>query len=192
MGLLDRLLGRTITGSVGTRKTRSVTTKWADGSVTRKQVESDGSTFDEWVQSMEARSTSRTRAPRVKKDTIVEAQMSIIDLRSLDYVRTRIKGTANYLNDGDRAVYGGTEYVLVREPKNPNDADAVAIYGNERKVGYVSAAKAASMSSVLDGISADAFRVSGTSVIDHSIVLWVDLPRISALRVFARSVGSGS
>ena len=91
------------------------------------------------------------------------------------------------MSDRERAKYGGTEYALVREPNNPHDSDAVAVYGKGRKVGYLSAAKAAAVAPSLDAMGAGAYRVGGTSVQGNSIRLWVDVPKVPGLREFVRA-----
>ncbi|MFF9565189.1 HIRAN domain-containing protein [Leifsonia sp. NPDC014704] len=109
------------------------------------------------------------------------------DLTGLESVRLHIRGTYAYVPDSRWADFGGTEYLLVREPTNTNDASAVAVYGRERKVGYVSSSKAASLAPLLDQLDdCDGFVVSGASTSDTSIRLWVDLPTFPALRAYVK------
>ena len=116
----------------------------------------------------------------------IDHALAEIDLRSLASRRLRIVGVANYLHDRERSLFGGVEYRLVREPKNVYDANAVAVHGQERKVGYLSAAKAASLAPLLDRLGEAAFAVSGCGVTEASARLWVDLPRVPELRTFHR------
>lgn len=112
----------------------------------------------------------------------------IVDLTRLESTRTRIKGSSHVISDSGRARSGGSEYLLMREPGNPHDANAVAVYGGGRKVGYLSAARAASTAPLLDQIGADAFRVTGTGVSRNSVMLWVDAPKIAELRKMAQEI----
>jgi hypothetical protein len=123
----------------------------------------------------------------VTKQTINVDSLRVLDLSELESTRARIVGSMNYVSDAERAQFGGLEYLLVREPHNEHDGDAVAVYGSGRKVGRISAAKAASFAPILDSLGYDAYRVSGTSTIENSIRLWVDLPKLPALREFAKT-----
>lgn len=100
-------------------------------------------------------------------------------------MRSRIHGTSYWVSDEDRRQYGGRTYVLLREPKNPHDPNAVAVYGRGRKVGYVSAGRAAAIAPILDQIGADAYRVSGEGVSRNSLRLWVGVPKVDGLRRLA-------
>jgi hypothetical protein len=122
---------------------------------------------------------------KVEKRTIHEGGLRISNLTSLPSVRTRIKGSAYWVTDEQRRRHGGAKYVLVREPNNEHDPNAVAVYGRGRKVGHLSAAKAASIAPILDKIGAEGFRVTGAGTSLNSITLWVDVPRLDALRKFA-------
>ena len=121
-------------------------------------------------------------AARVKVRRVKVGDLRVADLASLESVRTRIKGSAYWVTDKDRRRYGGSEYLLIREPENEADASAVAVYGKGRKVGHLSAARAASLAPLLDRLDADAFRVTGAGTSPNSIVLWVDVPKVGALR----------
>jgi hypothetical protein len=112
---------------------------------------------------------------------------SVADLRALPSSRLRIRGTAYNISLGNRVSFGGTEYLLVHEEDNVNDSNAVAIYGNGLKVGYVSASKEGSFAPLLDRLPASAFKVGGSGVSGESIQLWVDLPTLTAMRAFVKS-----
>ncbi len=128
--------------------------------------------------------TPRDATARRRADLRVD-ELRILDLRALDSRRLRVVGSAYVCSDRDRKLYGGTEYLLVREPDNRADAHAVAVYGKGRQLGYTSAAKGAAISPLLEKIGADAYLVGGSSVTDSSIRLWVDLPSVAALRAYA-------
>ena len=123
----------------------------------------------------------------MKVSTIDYSKLRVRDLTSLDSKRLRIRGTYAYVPDSKRSEFGGTEYLLVREPTNAHDASAIAVYGRQRKIGYVSAAKAAGLTPLLDQCTdCDGFVVTGTSTSDTSIRLWVDLPTLPALRAYVQ------
>jgi hypothetical protein len=111
-----------------------------------------------------------------------------VDLRHLEAVRTRVKGTAALIPDSERERVGGTVYVLRREPSNPHDSNAIVVLSDGRKVGYVSAARAAMMAPLLDRIGDDVL-VAGMGAMTNSIRLWVDLPKADALRAFVKTLG---
>ncbi len=131
------------------------------------------------------------RVNPIQDETVDVASLRVLDLRELPSIRMRIKGSANWVSDLERAKFGGTDYLLVREPNNEYDDSAVAVHGKGRKVGYVSAAKAAGLAPILDSLPFNAFEVSGTSVIENSIRLWVDVPKIAELRQFVKVRDAG-
>lgn len=127
----------------------------------------------------------------IKVESVEPTSLTILDLRELPSIRLRIKGSSNWVTDEERGKFGGIEYLLVREPKNRHDENAIAVHGKGRKVGYVSAAKAAVLAPLLDPLPFDAFKVGGTSVTENSIRLWVDIPKVVELRKFLKSKGAG-
>jgi len=142
---------------------------------------------DEYMKELDRVDRVQTsRDNHVKIATIDVASLKVLDLREVGSTRTRIKGSEYWMSDSARARFGDTEYLLLREPKNRNDANAVAVYGKGRKVGYVSAAKAAALAPILDPLPFDAFKVGGASVMENSIRLWVDLPRLGEMREFLK------
>lgn len=123
----------------------------------------------------------------VKVKTINLKHLGVLDLSGLDSTRTRIVGTGYCLAWEERQMFGGLEYLLIREPDNEHDPKAVAVYGEQgRMVGHLSAAKAASYSPILEQLRHDAYRVAGVGATSASGVLWVDLPRLPALRQFVK------
>lgn len=177
------MLGETKDASpkLAATRPRTVTIKRPGGVVETKTIEDDGRSFDDWVADMDAKSEARSPKPRVKVARLEPESLNVCDLRQLANKRVRIVGSSNWVSDAELSEYGGSEYLLVREPNNEYDASAVAIYGKFRKVGYVSAAKAASFAPILDALPEDAFLVSGTSTVEGSLRLWVDLPSVPAL-----------
>lgn len=124
----------------------------------------------------------RADTEQVKKRTRTVDPDRIHDLRHLDSIRLRIRGSFGSVTDAERKRYGGREYLLIREPDNAHDSNAVAVYGGDRRVGYVTAARASSIAPLLDLLDADAFRVTGAGVDSTSIRLWVNVPKVPALR----------
>jgi hypothetical protein len=158
-----------------------------DGVSTVREVmpSNDGGTFDEWVAEQEQkRRRLRSGGPAKIVAAHLDEHLPRIDLRELPSSRFRIVGTAHWVTDAERARHSGQEYQLVREPENEYDASAVAVYGRGRKVGYLSAAKAAGVAPELDRLGEAAFIVSGDSVSEQSIRMWVDIPRLPGLRAF--------
>jgi hypothetical protein len=165
----------------------TVTIRHRDGTVERRPVQRHEGSFDDWVTSMEAKRSSRKdSAAKVTVAEIDEDSLRVLDLREVASGRHRIVGSANYLTDDERRVHGGTSYLLVREPGNAHDGNAVAVYGRGRKVGYLSAAKAAGLAPMLDGLGFDAYRIGGTTVIENSIRLWADIPTVTAMRAYVK------
>ena len=115
----------------------------------------------------------KPKAAGVKKVTLDETTVSILDLRELPSSRFRIVGSAFWVTDSGRYKNGGNEYLLVREPKNKWDANAVAVYGNGRKVGHLSEAKAGALAPIFDEPAFDAYRVGGAPPASNSIIMWV-------------------
>lgn len=128
------------------------------------------------------------RANPVKVMVIDPNSFAVLDLRDVPSTRTRIKGSANWVSEAERTKFGGTEYLLVREPKNESDTNAVAVYGKGRKVGYLSATKSAALAPILDPLAFDAFLVGGTALIENSIRLWVDIPALPGLRQMVKEL----
>jgi hypothetical protein len=140
----------------------------------------------EEIEAKHAHADRDTEAQEPVTEAWIDHALPAIDLRPLASRRLRIVGVANYLHDRKRLLFGGVEYRLVREPQNIYDANAIAVYGQERKVGDLSAAKAASLAPILDRLGEAGFAVSGCGVTEASARLWVDLPQVPELRKFHR------
>ncbi|MEO5318143.1 HIRAN domain-containing protein [Arthrobacter sp. CC3] len=134
---------------------------------------------------------SSERSSGVKRVVLAEEGLSVLDLREVPSIRVRIVGTGYWVTTSGLNKHGGHEYLLVREPKNKWDANAVAVYGKGRKVGYVSAGKAAALALILDPLGFDAYRIGGAPVTDNSSRIWADVPTIPKLRSFALSLDEG-
>ena len=142
----------------------------------------------ETIERLVARLTGEPTQPEpVRVRTISVEALRIVDLSGLDSVRMRVKGVGHSVTADERDLYGDREYLLVPEPDNPTDPSAVAVYGKGRRVGYVSTSRAATVAPLLAQIGADAYRVTGTGTTPSSSMLWVDIPRMDALRKFART-----
>jgi hypothetical protein len=129
-------------------------------------------------------------AAEIKVSVVDPRKLRIHDLSALDSTRTRIKGTSYWVTWEERRKFGGLEYLLICEPDNPVDPMAVAVYGKGRKVGHLSTAKAATFTPLLTELGCDAYRVSGVGATAASGVLWVDLPRVPAMRQHVKSRAS--
>jgi hypothetical protein len=192
MGLWDALLGRRPGKRPAVPMAPAYTVKRFDGTVEVHAAAPQTDTFEAWVaRNSPVPSKPRDRSnysPRPKpQNTIDPSMLNTLDLRAVKSMRMRIKGTYAWISENQRSTYGGTEYLLVREPENTHDERAVAIYGKGRKVGYLSASKAEGIAYLLDHMPADAFLVSGATTTADSSQLWVDVPSAPALRVFAKA-----
>ena len=120
---------------------------------------------------------------RVKPERVNVDGLNIIDLTGLEPTRLRVRGTANYIRDSQRAKLIATRWLLIREPKNVHDANAVAVHALDgRKVGYISAKRAALMAPLLDQLNGGAYLVGGVGATPETTALHVDLPRVPVLR----------
>lgn len=126
---------------------------------------------------------THSRAPRTPRARLDLPEEHIEDLRPLGGMRLRVVGTAYLVPHSRRQDVGGYSYVLVREPSNRHDANAVAVYDATRKVGYLSRAKAAVYAPHLDRIGAPGYRVAGEPPAG-SVKLWIVLPPIAKVRAF--------
>ncbi|MDN4479914.1 HIRAN domain-containing protein [Demequina muriae] len=106
----------------------------------------------------------------------------VVDLRPLGGTPWKVVGAGHWLSDRERDLLRPGWFVLHREPENPYDSDAVAVYLDCRKIGYLTKAKAKAHSPILATFPADGFEVDAT--ISGRNVL-VTLPQPSVLRRFA-------
>lgn len=130
--------------------------------------------------------TTQEHVQELRAKRIDPSTLRVLSLSALDSTRLRVKGSAYQLTAAERHRFGGKRYLLVRESENEYDPNAVAVYGNGRRVGYLSAAKAEALAPLLDQLDADAFEVAGAGTTADSMKLWVDLPKITELRRFLR------
>lgn len=138
------------------------------------------------LESLHKRDLEQRDAPDLdhpKAEHLDVATLTKVDLTTLDAMGARIVGQSHWLDHGDRSQFHGATYLLVREPHNPHDENAIAVYGRDRKVGYVSAGRAKQLAPLLDRIGVEAFVVlSGKSEGSKHEVM---LPRVPSLREFA-------
>lgn len=109
---------------------------------------------------------------------------NVIDLTALEAVELRVVGTTYLVLHDERAGLAADHYTLVLDPENEHDPNAVAVYSHRRRVGYLSAAKAASYAPVLRSMEADGFLVGGTQREGKSAFV-ILLPKLPPLRAFA-------
>jgi hypothetical protein len=118
------------------------------------------------------------------------SKMRVLDLTRLESRRIRVRGTFAYIPDTKRERYADTEYLLVREPDNRYDPYAVAIYSDQRKIGYVAAATAGRLSPLLDELRGfDGYVVPGAAEVIPGMTVryFVSVPTIPALRKYISS-----
>lgn len=133
-------------------------------------------------------SKTEPRSVGVKKALLNPVGLSILDLRELPSNRFRIVGSGFWVTDSGRYKHGGSDYLVIREPENRGDINAVAVYGKGRKVGHLSEAKAPAFAPIFDELPFDGYRVAGAPPEGNSIIMRVDLPALPKLRVFAKSL----
>jgi hypothetical protein len=97
----------------------------------------------------------------------------------LPSVQAGVQGTGYYV-PYSAASYTIEEYVLVREPQNRHDTNAIAVYADGRKFGYVSATKAASLAPHFDRLAIHAAVVGG--VVRSKGKALMLLPKVEAMR----------
>lgn len=90
----------------------------------------------------------------------------------------RAVGESYWVKPETVAALSVDHFIIVREPRNKHDANALAVYGGGRKVGYVSAARASTYAPLLDALSVSRVRVAR----DGEDGLRFRLPSLSALR----------
>ena len=104
---------------------------------------------------------------------------SAIDLTTDDGIRSRIAGASHWVDSADLQRFNGTVFYLRREPANEYDANAIAIYGGTRKVGYVPASQAEKYAPLLDQIGTEFVVTRDTNFFAGDEF---HMPRIPALR----------
>lgn len=130
----------------------------------------------------------RASAPRVSRKVVAVDDMRLLDLRHLDATPLKLRGVSHYVSEAGRSKHGSSELVLKREPSNPHDAFAVAVYGSGRKLGHVSASRAALLTPLLDQLAFDGYIVAGIveQVPGRMTQLHVMLPRVPLLRAWVK------
>ena len=125
---------------------------------------------------------------RSRVETISADSMRLLDLRHLDATPLKLRGVSHYVSEAGRSKHGSSELVLKREPSNPHDSFAIAVYGSGRKLGHVSASRAALLTPLLDALAFDGYIVAGIveQVPGRMTQLHVMLPRIPLLRAYVR------
>ncbi|MBG6060145.1 hypothetical protein RCH16_003620 [Cryobacterium sp. MP_M5] len=123
----------------------------------------------------------------VKKKVVDVSKLKVLDLRSIPATKYRIVGSAYSATQDGLYAHGGNEYLLIREPRNKHDANAVAVYGKGRRVGYATRAKAKMLAPILDPLPYTAFLVAGTGMAD-SVQMQVGIPAAAALQKFVKAL----
>ena len=108
---------------------------------------------------------------RVKPERVNVDGLNIVDLTGLEPTRLRVRGAANYIRDSQRAKLIATQWLLIREPENVHDVNAVAVHHLAgRKVGFISAKRASLMAPLLDQFHGDAYLVGGAGSTPETVV----------------------
>ena len=121
----------------------------------------------------------------VKKKTVDVSTLRVLDLRSIPAAQYRIVGAAYLVTQAGRYEHGGEQYLLIREPRNKHDPNAVAVYGMGRRVGYATRTKSAMLAPILDPLPYDAFLVNGTGM-GAEKQMQVGIPAAAALQKYLR------
>ncbi len=106
-----------------------------------------------------------------------------MDLRHLPTITCRVRGLKYHVDEAPRAEYQSRGYLLVREPENAHDKDAIAVYSRGVRIGFVAASRAGSTAPLLDQLGAPAFRVDGRP--DGYGRVIVEVPTVPSLRELA-------
>lgn len=97
--------------------------------------------------------------------------------------RVSVRGVSHWIERHELAELESDFFVLVREPSNRHDRNAIAVFGGDRKVGYVSAKRAEVYAPLLDAAGVTRVRVARA----EGDGLCVRLPSLSVVRRFAQS-----
>lgn len=90
----------------------------------------------------------------------------------------RAVGDSYWVKPETVAALSVDHFIVVREPRNKHDANALAVYADGRKVGYVSAARASTYAPLLDALGVSRVRVAR----DGEDGLRFRLPSLTVLR----------
>ncbi|SDS10959.1 hypothetical protein SAMN04489860_0814 [Paraoerskovia marina] len=121
-------------------------------------------------------------------EPVAPAERTVLDLSGVDSVRVRIVATDVLLGEEERESVDRTEYLVVREPADVDAVSTLAVFDGERKIGYLSPAKADLLVPLLDSMPADAFRIAGDPDVAKPEQFWAFIPRVPALRAHAQSL----
>lgn len=130
------------------------------------------------IEAAEERERTRT------KKVIATEPDNPVDLRTPEGVRVSIVGTSHWVEKEIADSFSGTEFYLRREPGNKHDANAIAVYGGNRKFGYISRAGAEKYAALFDSLG-------GTFVVTRDLsrdYLCFFMPRLPQLRKLCVSV----
>jgi Cys-tRNA synthase (O-phospho-L-seryl-tRNA:Cys-tRNA synthase) len=91
-----------------------------------------------------------------------------------------VRGLKYYLAEQPHDQYRSSGYLLVREPTNEHDKDAIAVYERGVKIGFVAASRAGFTAALLDELNAPAYRIEGRP--DGYGRVLIEMPTVPALR----------
>lgn len=130
--------------------------------------------------------TEPTRSSINRKVVDVD-KLRILDLRSIPATKYGIAGCVHSVTQAGMFKHGSDEYLLIREPRNKHDSNAVAVFGKGRRVGYARRAKAEMLAPILDPLPYDAFLVAGTGM-DAEKQMTVSIPAAAALQKLVKGL----
>lgn len=108
---------------------------------------------------------------------------SPVDLRVVVGVSCPVAATEHWATREERAGFADHALFLRREPAHPHDPNAVAVYGGERKLGYLPAGRSVRYAALLDRLGAE-FVVSRDAAKPRLSLL---LPSVADLRARAEA-----
>ncbi|TFC83304.1 hypothetical protein E3T23_02745 [Cryobacterium cheniae] len=192
MGILELLFGRKPPAQqppVQATRNTTIRHRAPDGSIVVEMYtpEQTAARVEAYRLELEAREPApKGRATDgVKKKTVDVSTLRVLDLRSIPATQYRIVGSAFSVTQAGRYEHGADQYLLIREPRNKHDPNAVAVYGKGRRVGYATRTKAAMLALILDPLPYDAFLVNGTGM-GAEKQMQVGIPAAAALQKYLR------
>lgn len=153
----------------------------ASSSVTSGSTQSDQRLTHETARPLVAAGTADVHAfsGRVKRE-LLSPGPDPHDLGS-GGSRVEVRGVSHWIEKSEMPGPNVTYFVLVREPKNKHDRNAIAVYCGTRKVGYLSAKRAEVYGPLLDACDISRVRVTR----EEGNGLYLRLPSLSIVRKLA-------
>lgn len=122
------------------------------------------------------------------ESAVPEREDDVVDLTGVDAVRVRVIGIDDLPGADELKEIPSDVYELQVEQEAGDAAAAVAVFAGERKVGYLSAAKASTLVPLLETLPGNRYLVAGETDVVKPGQLGVLIPRVPALRAFTKSL----